>query len=70
MEIRDNDPGPTGDDPRPAGDEGRIESSDARRPETDDYELTAKDAGWRTPTFLISRVNLVYFDPPRPKKRP
>lgn len=34
-----------------------------------DYELTAKDAGWRTPTFLIAPAKLVIFDPPRPKKR-
>lgn len=63
MEVRDDDPSPTDDGRR------RVESSDARRPETDDYELTAKDAGWRKPTFLISPGNLVYFNPPRPKKR-
>lgn len=33
-----------------------------------DYELTAKDAGWRTPTFLIAPAKLVIFDPPRPKR--
>jgi hypothetical protein len=37
---------------------------------TVDYELTAKDAGWRTPTFLVSRANIVYFDSPRRKNRP
>lgn len=64
MEVGDNNSDPTGDQRQ------QFEASDARRSGTDDYELTAKDAGWRTPTFLISRVNLVYFDPPRPKKRP
>jgi hypothetical protein len=39
-------------------------------PATDEYELTAKDAGWRTPTLLISPAAFVYFDPPRPRKRP
>lgn len=64
METRDNNPNPTDDGQRDS------HSSDSRRPESDDYELTAKDAGWRTPTFLISPAKLVYFDPPRPKKRP
>lgn len=64
MEVGDNNSDPTGDGRQ------QFEASDARRPETDDYELTAKDAGWRKPTFLISAVHLKYFDPPRPKKRP
>jgi hypothetical protein len=34
-----------------------------------DYELTAMDAGWRSPTFLVSRTRLTIFDPPRPIKR-
>jgi hypothetical protein len=46
----------------------RLESGrEAGSAGADDYELTAKDAGWRTPTFLISPAKLVYFDPPRPK---
>jgi hypothetical protein len=45
-------------------------SRDHDSPNTADYELTAKDAGWRTPTFLISPARLVVFDPPRPKRRP
>ena len=36
--------------------------------DTDDYEITAKDVGWRTPTFLVSRATVTYFDPPRPRK--
>ncbi len=37
---------------------------------TVDYELTAKDAGWRTPTLFISRAKVRILDPPRPMKRP
>lgn len=33
-----------------------------------DYELTAKDAGWRSPTLFVSRATITYFDPPRPKR--
>ena len=33
-----------------------------------DYELTQKDAGWRSPTLFVSRAKIVYFDPPRPKR--
>ena len=36
----------------------------------DEYEITAKDAGWLTPTLLVSPAEFVYFDPPRPIKRP
>ncbi|HET6882541.1 MAG TPA: hypothetical protein VFI31_20410 [Pirellulales bacterium] len=43
-------------------------SSEVRPDAADEYELTAKDAGWRTPTLLISPAEFVYFDPPRPKK--
>ena len=48
------------------GERKRLEPG--RAAGSDDYELTAKDAGWRTPTFLISPAKLVYFDPPRPMK--
>lgn len=33
-----------------------------------DYELTAKDAGWRSPTLFVSRAKVVVFDPPRPRR--
>jgi hypothetical protein len=42
-------------------------SEDASK-NADEYEITAKDAGWRTPTFLVSRATVTYFDPPRPRK--
>lgn len=53
-------------DERRKGDESR---SNTPPNASDEYEITAKDAGWRTPTFLVSRVTVTYFDPPRPKKR-
>ncbi|HVA47319.1 MAG TPA: hypothetical protein VNH11_13200 [Pirellulales bacterium] len=34
-----------------------------------DYELTAKDAGWRSPTLFVSRAKVTVFDPPRPMKQ-
>ena len=43
---------------------------DPVQPTAAEYELTAKDAGWRTPTFLITPAKWVIFDPPRPRKRP
>lgn len=64
MAENENGPDPTGEKrdlgeqangPRPAGD--------------DEYELTAKDAGWRTPTLLISPAKFVYYDPPRPRRQ-
>ncbi len=33
-----------------------------------DYELTAKDAGWRSPRLFVSRTKITCFDPPRLKK--
>ncbi len=45
-----------------------AQASDAASGAVVDYELTAKDAGWRTPTFLIAPARLVIFDPPRPKR--
>lgn len=45
-----------------------VPTNDAAAGRTDEYELTAKDAGWRTPTLPISPANFVYFDPPRKKK--
>lgn len=63
--MAENKPGPD-----PANNEPEEDvSKNGQRPEdTDEYELTAKDAGWRTPTLLISPAKLVYFDPPRPKR--
>lgn len=58
-----------GRDPSNNEQEGRVPKNEPRPEETDEYELTAKDAGWRTPTLLISPAKLVYFDPPRPRKR-
>lgn len=49
--------------------ERRETTSEARPAGSDEYELTAKDAGWRTPTLLISPAAFVYFDPPRPKSQ-
>lgn len=51
------------------GEQGRSErlSEDAANKAVD-YELTAKDAGWRSPTLFVSRVTITYFDPPRPKR--
>ncbi|HWB11194.1 MAG TPA: hypothetical protein VG826_18340 [Pirellulales bacterium] len=60
------------DEPDGANDEPEhgVSPRDHDSSNTADYELTAKDAGWRTPTFLISPARLVVFDPPRPKRRP
>jgi hypothetical protein len=43
-------------------------ANDAGAGRTDEYELTAKDAGWHTPTLLVSPADFVYFDPPIPKR--
>lgn len=48
--------------------EDREPTSQSQPTGSDEYELTAKDAGWRTPTRLISPARFVYFDPPRPKR--
>lgn len=56
------------DKPDPVSDEPDHREMARDVQNADDYELTAKDAGWRTPTFLISPARLVVFDPPRPKR--
>lgn len=65
MADNDDEPDPAGDwrDPSEPRDNSPTHRDDA-------YELTAKDAGWHTPTLLVSPAKLVYFNPPRPRKRP
>jgi hypothetical protein len=49
--------------------QGPKSRNDVGPTDSDEYELTAKDAGWRTPTLLVCPARFVYFDPPRPRKR-
>lgn len=51
--------------PRSEGDETRREAKSTVR------MITAKDAGWITPTAFVLPIKLVPVDPPRPiKKKP
>lgn len=62
MAENESDPADHEREDRPPADDNGLSNAT-------DYELTAKDAGWRTPTFLITPAKLVFFDPPRPKRR-
>lgn len=68
MEENDFDASPVNDDSLDNKREGHESTNDVNASRSDEYELTAKDAGWHTPTLLVSPANFVYFDPPLRKK--
>ena len=57
------------DESNPDRDLSGERPSDMRPAGEVDYELTAKDAGWRTPTLFVSRARVRVLNPPRPIKR-
>lgn len=56
------------DDSRPERDAPKADSENAGRGENE-YVLTAKDAGWRSPGVFVMPVTFVPIDPPEPRRK-